>query len=236
MGYGPLTMRIAGYDTHPAADLFPMMGGPELTALADDIKKHGQHNSITLYVENGEQLVLDGRNRLAACELAGVAPTTELWTGEGSPVSWVVSQNLHRRQLTASQRAMVAAGLVPMFEAEARDRDQAGKFARMDEPSGRARDKAASAVNVSPRSVESALKVTREAPANVVGAVRAGIVSVSAAEKKLRKPPKENKDHLISLILILPRSRLTPTQDRLMAMGFKRAGSRKMKFTDKGTP
>jgi hypothetical protein len=67
---------------------------------------------------------------------------------------------------------MVAAGLVPMFEAEARERMEAGNNqhsprANLPEASetGRARDKAAEAVNVSPRSVESALKVVRECSA-----------------------------------------------------------------------
>jgi hypothetical protein len=36
-----------------------------------------------------------------------------------------VSQNLHRRHLTTSQRAQIAAGLVPMFEREARARQSA---------------------------------------------------------------------------------------------------------------
>jgi hypothetical protein len=47
---------------------------------------------------------------LLACKLAGVRPNIESRNAEklGSPVSWVLSQNLHRRQLTATQRAFVA--------------------------------------------------------------------------------------------------------------------------------
>ena len=92
---------------HPAAALFPMMGQDDLEALAADIQAHGLMVPIVLH--NG--MVLDGRNRFAACELAEVDPVFVAWGGEGDPTSWVVSQNLHRRHLTESQRAMVAATL-----------------------------------------------------------------------------------------------------------------------------
>ena len=40
--------------------------------------------------------------------------------GNGSPIQFVVSLNLHRGHLTASQRACVAAELEPMFAKERR--------------------------------------------------------------------------------------------------------------------
>jgi hypothetical protein len=103
--------------------------------------------------------------------MAGVTPTTEFWLGEGSPTEWVVSQNLHRRHLTTSQRAMVAAGLVPMFEKEARERQRAAGGdhskplpANLREARGTAAQKAAEAVNVSPRTVESGTAVANLLP------------------------------------------------------------------------
>lgn len=196
-------MKIAGLETHPAADLFPLMEGAELKALAEDIKKNGLRNPVVLYAENGKRLVLDGRNRLRACEMAGVMADTEFWVGEGSPVEWVVSQNLHRRHLTTSQRAIVAAGLVPMFEAEAHARQTEGlkrgdkrpvsANLREREPV-HAAQKAAEAVNVAPRTVESALRVQREATPDVVEAIKAGEMTVHAAEESL-KGPRVKKDH-----------------------------------------
>lgn len=195
-------MRIAGYETHPAADLFPLMEGAELKALADDIKAHGLHNPVVLYGDGGKRLVLDGRNRLRACEMAGVSPTTEFWVGEGSPTEWVVSQNLHRRHLTTSQRAMVAVGLTALFEAEAKERMREGgrekgsANLRKAEPVHSAA-KAAEAVNVSPRIVESAVKVAREAAPEIVEAVRKGEMTVHAAEQEIARPrngsPKDRR-------------------------------------------
>ena len=41
----------------------------------------------------------------------GLEPQTALWDGVGTPETFVVSMNLHRRHLNESQRAMIAAKL-----------------------------------------------------------------------------------------------------------------------------
>ena len=105
---------------HPACKLFPLLGETELQELADDIKENGLQNAIVLH----DGKVLDGQNRLAACKLAGIEPTFVEWKGTGSPLHWVVSQNLMRRHLSASQRAAVALELLPMLEKEAKDRQR----------------------------------------------------------------------------------------------------------------
>ena len=55
---------------HPAALAFPMMPEKELRELAEDIKTHGLLEPIGLL----DGKILDGRNRLKACELAEVEP------------------------------------------------------------------------------------------------------------------------------------------------------------------
>jgi hypothetical protein len=69
---------------HPAADLLPLLGKDELRELADDIKANGLHEPVKI-IERGrrqpngsydprdmEQILIDGRNRLDAMELAGL--------------------------------------------------------------------------------------------------------------------------------------------------------------------
>ena len=77
-------------EVHPAAGLFPLLEGDELQDLAEDIRKNGLDQSIVLH----EGKVLDGRNRLRACEIAGVEPRFTQWAGGGDPTDWVVSTNL----------------------------------------------------------------------------------------------------------------------------------------------
>jgi ParB-like chromosome segregation protein Spo0J len=52
---------------HPVAALFPMLADDELDELVADIKARGLLQPIVL---DAEGRVLDGRNRLAACEIA----------------------------------------------------------------------------------------------------------------------------------------------------------------------
>ena len=91
---------------HPIANLFPMWGQAELEALAADIKEHGLRESVWLF----EGKVLDGRNRSTACELAGVKIRTREFKGNRKEaISFVWSENFHRRHLTSSQAAMALA-------------------------------------------------------------------------------------------------------------------------------
>jgi hypothetical protein len=90
---------------HPAALLFPLIEGDEFDGLVADIKAYGQRETIKTF--DGQ--VLDGRNRLRACEAAGVAPRFEdVTTTVGDPLDYAVSANIHRRQLTPGQRAFLA--------------------------------------------------------------------------------------------------------------------------------
>ncbi len=54
----------------------------------------------------------------ALLPLAGVKPRFVEWDGKGSPVEWVISENLIRRHLTSSQRAVIALDLLPLLEKE----------------------------------------------------------------------------------------------------------------------
>ncbi|MEY2669321.1 MAG: hypothetical protein RJA59_1959 [Pseudomonadota bacterium] len=87
-------MKIAGYEVHPAAQLFPMLDEVALQRLAEDIKANGQKVPIVLLAGQ----VLDGRNRLLACKKAGIEPFfVEFDTGNPWRAVW--SYNRERRQI-----------------------------------------------------------------------------------------------------------------------------------------
>jgi ParB-like chromosome segregation protein Spo0J len=93
------------YDVHPVADLFPMLPDDELKDLAGDIAERGLLQPIVL---DTERRVLDGRNRLRACEIAGVKPEFATYDGD-DPDGYALAVNIARRHLTKGQIAMVAA-------------------------------------------------------------------------------------------------------------------------------
>ena len=65
-------------DVHPLADLFLMMPDDELAELAEDIRVNGLRQPI---IRDKKGMLLDGRNRLAACKIAGVEPRFERFKG-----------------------------------------------------------------------------------------------------------------------------------------------------------
>jgi hypothetical protein len=66
-----------------------------------------------LAVIAGETVLVDGRNRRAACRIAGIKkPATRILNGE-DPTAFVLSANIHRRHMTKGQRAMAAAMIWP---------------------------------------------------------------------------------------------------------------------------
>jgi hypothetical protein len=89
---------------HEYANIYRMLPDIELTKLAADIKEKGQLLPITSY----ENQILDGRNRYRACEIAGVKPKIETYTGD-DPLGLIASLNDHRRHDTENERAMVGA-------------------------------------------------------------------------------------------------------------------------------
>jgi ParB-like chromosome segregation protein Spo0J len=88
---------------HPVASLFPMMDQDGLRELAADITTRGQLQPIIL---DGQGRILDGRNRWAACQIAGAEPVTEVYEG-ADPAGYALAVNLERRSLTPSQRHMI---------------------------------------------------------------------------------------------------------------------------------
>lgn len=82
---------------HPICLLMPSADEDELASLIDDIRAHGLLDPIVLF----EERILDGRNRAAACEAAGVAPRyVEFRGAREEALMFVVSHNLKRRHLT----------------------------------------------------------------------------------------------------------------------------------------
>jgi hypothetical protein len=90
---------------HPLSAAFPAMPEQELEALALDIEKHGQREPGVLF----EGMVLDGWHRYLGCQKAGVEFRAVEFDGD-DPVGFVISKNLHRRHMTASQRAAARCG------------------------------------------------------------------------------------------------------------------------------
>lgn len=188
-------MHATQVEIHPAATIFPMMGKEAFEELKRDIRDNGVKVWLTFY----DGKLIDGRNRLKAMQELGID-----WThyseeidvrDDFDPTKYVLSTNLHRRHLSTSERAAIAANLLDVFADEAKERmklNNASKEIFPESQKGQARDKAGEALNVSGRSVEKAKQVKAKDP-ELFESVLRGETSVSEAYEKVSppKPPKE---------------------------------------------
>jgi DNA (cytosine-5)-methyltransferase 1 len=182
-------MKTRRYPFHPACLLFPRMNEAELRALADNIKARGLDHDVILH----EGKILDGRNRYLACEIAGVEPTFVEWQGKGSPLEWVVGENLLRRHMSSSQRAVVALGLLPLLEEEAKERQRlspgrgkkVGKECPTFSPDGKASEIAARLTKTNENYVKAAKAIQAAAP-ELVERIRDGRINIPEARQLAR--------------------------------------------------
>ncbi len=119
-----------------------------------------------------EGKILDGRNRWAACKIAGVTPKTQEYKGD-EPTAFAVALNDRRRHMGKSALAAVAAELEPHFAEDAKRRQQKagkehGRGQKVVEkvpqpidakPLSKSREEAAKSVGVNDRYVSDAKKV-----------------------------------------------------------------------------
>ncbi len=89
---------------HEVALLFPLASLEELAGMTRDIFEKGLIEKIRTY----QNLIVDGRNRLLCCVLAGVKPKYKPLKEGISPLEYAESKNIHRRHLESYQKASYA--------------------------------------------------------------------------------------------------------------------------------
>ena len=169
-------------NAHPASEIFPMRLEHEVQALANDIREHGLRTPIG--VLDGQ--ILDGRARFRACAIAGVEAVMQVVETD-DPLAFVVIKNLEQRQLSASQRAMVAARIATLPRGAPFGTSPQGKEAAM--------------LMVHISYVARARRLLEQGPPELVADIEGGTVTISAAYKQTfstenaipRKDPRKER-------------------------------------------
>lgn len=198
-------MKIMGYHTHWLADCWPILPKKELDALAEDIKTRGLKHPIILTRTGTEDLILDGRNRAMACEIAGVDPVFIHFQGdEEELLKEVLTQNQHTRKTTASQSAIAVAKMYQGLLRRGRPKQSTRRKAKNDAarqkkgPVGPFSNLAEIAKNhgIGERTLKRANAVLEHGTDALAEAVREGKVDLRATDRIL-KLDHEKQDRIV---------------------------------------
>lgn len=182
-------MKIGIYDTHPAADIFPLLeAGTDIGHMRTSIQDRIAAGLTPLIDKIAllADLILDGRNRAIVLLEEGVpldGLTYDL-PEDTDPFDFVVAKNLARRHMSPSQLARMAVELEQYKLKEAAQRRMtAGTLADISEsPSvGNASDLAGALVGVSGDLVEAARKVAEHGAPELDAALKAGAIAATTA-------------------------------------------------------
>lgn len=166
----PSIETFADLPFHPDTAIVPRMTVQERKELTDDMTTHGQRDAIKVY----QGQIVDGRERYEICMTLGMAPKIEeIDLPQHATIRDVVlSFNYHRRHLTDSQRAMIAARMSNTFLGA--NQSTEGKLTQKE---------AAAACQTSADSLQRARKVLNFGNGSLIEAVLEGRLDVFNAEK-----------------------------------------------------
>lgn len=191
------------YKAHEVANLFPLMSDEEFADLKADIEKHGLREPIWLF----DGKILDGRNRHRACLETSVEPRFRHYVDDnnlGTLIAFVKSQNYHRRHLSSSQKAMVAAATKSLLSKAAKERQIAalkkGNTAPVQEifpkrEKGSAREQAAKIEGTNAHYVSDAERILAKAP-EVAERVKSGKMNIPDGKALAELDEKNRKTAL----------------------------------------
>ncbi len=165
------------YKAHPFAEAWPMLGEEELQELATDIAANGLRDSVVLF----EGMVIDGRNRLRACEVAGVEPSfTEFEGDDDEALAFVQSVNNARRH--QSKGSLAASWALSMLTAGKREN---GRWEYGESRNSEIRD-----------DVRANLGIIADYSGHLLIAVRDDAMSLNAAYQQAEKARDAERDRL----------------------------------------
>lgn len=164
------------YDFHEIANAFPYISGDAYATLKEDIRANGIIEPIHIF----EGKIIDGRNRYRVAKELGLTdiPTRE-YDGD-NPVAFVQSMNLHRRQLTPSQKAAAAAFLAEFKQGQHDEEYET-------------QDAIAKKLGISRRMVVEAVSLKKKADSELIERVKAGDISLHNATAIARMNSEDQK-------------------------------------------
>jgi len=169
---------------HEVANLFPPMKEADFKELAADICENGQRDPILITPDKN---IVDGVHRYRALkEMDGVPEYKVVDLSDEELLKLVLSKNMHRRHLTASQRAMILVEARSMIEGKGRKKADASAEAF-------SQNEVAEEAGAGRSTVQRAVQVKDNGEPELADAVRNGNVEMRTALQALDLDPEDQR-------------------------------------------
>lgn len=160
-------------DRHPLSAAFPDMSREEYSELLDSVREIGIQNAIVLF----EDKIIDGWHRYrASVELDIECPAIDL-PEETDPRLFVIAQNVSRRSLSASQRALA------IVTVNAWRRSGVTNKAHPQDAPEKSKKELSEMSKTSTATIDRAKKVITDAVNEVIEAVQSGEIGIVKASE-----------------------------------------------------
>jgi hypothetical protein len=160
------------------AGMFARLSNEEIQSLGEDISEHGLLNRMTLWndPETNITYLADGRNRRKAMIKRGIQLNDDhfrYFTGTKEQLlSFVISENVHRRHISRIERTFICARYFPNISADNRKRNsEKMKKIKKGKDGGKSIDsysEASSRFNIKPTNLKKALTILNEPDGEVL--------------------------------------------------------------------
>jgi hypothetical protein len=174
-----MSQTANSYTIHPACAKWPRPSAAEFAALVADIRGKGLLNPIWLM---GNE-ILEGKIRYEACLQAGVEPCFETYTGD-DPIGFTISQNKHRRHMSAAQLALIGEELATL---------KVGRPNNSPREGNKSQAQIAQQLGISANLINDARSLKQHAEHNIVELVRTNQVGIKNAAVYARRTPREEQ-------------------------------------------
>lgn len=175
---------------HPLSEAFGDMSELEFEAVCADMAEHGYDERKKISVYEGK--ILDGWNRQRAAIVSHKVPSYSEYKGN-DPLGFVIRENMNRRHLDASQRALIA-GRIANYSHGGNRRKFQDAHVHLE-----TLKTAAAKLEVSERSAAAGRKVVEQGIEELQKAVSDGTLSIRDAASVADKPKAEQRKAVIAV-------------------------------------
>lgn len=193
------------FDAIEVSDSARPYSATNVVALANSIRELGLQSPLTVIERSGRYLLIAGRHRLEALRILGAdkVPVRVVDLDDVEARLWTISENLHRTELSVTERADQIAEWIRLAEARIVSRQVDAKPSREEGVIGRPRGgvRAASReLGISEPEARRAVKIASITPKARQAARSAGLADNQSALLKVAAAPAEDQVETVATI------------------------------------